>query len=153
MISIKAYCAFTGRSYNILRYLANSRNVVFIRCENVLTLLLFLLFSFSYLPILLHAVFALFILQQLLLDRDIDPNPVPKQNNCKSSGGRPKRIKAVKGTQKCVFNKNINVDVPSDAKVQNLFKIQSSQSAYTLLSHIQLLALALWSRWKNWNLR
>ena len=62
MISIEAYCVSIGRFYNILRQYTNVRNVVSIRSGNVYTILLFLLFSLLYLPILLHAFFALFLL-------------------------------------------------------------------------------------------
>ena len=61
MISIEAYHASIGRFYNRLRHFANGQNVVSIRCGNILTILLFLLFSVLYLPILLDDFFALFI--------------------------------------------------------------------------------------------
>ena len=62
MMSIEAYYAFVGRFCNRLRHFANIQNVVSIRCGNVYTILLFLHFSLLYLPILLHALFALFLL-------------------------------------------------------------------------------------------
>ena len=62
MISIEAYHVLIGRFYNKLKHFTNSQNVVFIRSGNVHIILLFLLFSFLYLPILLHAFFALFTL-------------------------------------------------------------------------------------------
>ena len=48
--------------YNRLRHFPNSQNVVSIRSRNVYTILLFLLFSLLYLPLLFHVLFALFIL-------------------------------------------------------------------------------------------
>ena len=84
-----------------------------------------------------------FKLKQLLIDGDIESNPGPTQNDCKSSVGRPKKIKVFKGTaKKCDVTEN-KVNVASDPKVQNCFLIQFNESALTLLSHGQLLALAL----------
>ena len=62
MISIEAYDASIGRFCNRLRHFANDQNVVSIRSGNVYTILLLLLFSLMYLPILLHDLFALFVL-------------------------------------------------------------------------------------------
>ena len=83
-------------------------------------------------------------LKQLLIDGDIESNPGPTQNDCKSSVGRPKKIKVFKGTaKKCDVTEN-KVNVASDLKAQNcFFLIQFIQSALTLLSHSQLLAQAL----------
>ena len=180
MISIEAYRASTGRFYNRLKHFTNNQNVVFIRSKNVHIILLFLLFSLLYLPILLHPFCALFMLvtidvvyvntvrfkyidsschfielnyrhnlnflklKQLLIDGDIESNPGPTQNDCKSSVGRPKKMKVFKGTaKKCDVTEN-KVNVASDLKVQNcFFLIQFIQSALTLLSHSQLLAQAL----------
>ena len=50
------------RFYNRLRYFVNAQDLVSIRSGNVCTILLFLLFSLSYLPILLRALFGLFLL-------------------------------------------------------------------------------------------
>ena len=44
-----------------LRYVANAKNVVCTRCGNALTIFLFLRFSLLYLSVLMHAVFALFL--------------------------------------------------------------------------------------------
>ena len=60
MISIEAYHASIGRFCNRLRHFANDQNVVSIRSGNVYTILL--LFLLMYLPILLHDLFALFVL-------------------------------------------------------------------------------------------
>ena len=83
-------------------------------------------------------------LKQLLIDGDIESNPGPTQNDCKSPVGRPKKIKLFKGTAKnCDLTEN-KVNVASDPEVQNcVFSIQFNQSAWTLLSHSQLLAMAL----------
>ena len=157
MISIEAYRAFIGKFYNRLRHFANAQNVVSIRSGIVYTILLFLLISLLYLPILLHALFVLFLsvtiavvfvnlvrfkhidschflelnfrgcnlnflkLKQLLIDGDIESNPGPSENDCKSPVGNPKKIKAFKGTaKKCDLSEN-NVNVASCPKVQNCF--------------------------------
>ena len=62
MISIEAYRASIGRFYNRLKHCTNAQNVVSIRSGNVPIILLLLLFLLLYLPILLHAFFALFML-------------------------------------------------------------------------------------------
>ena len=62
VISIDVYCASIGRFYNRLWDFANARNVVSIRSGNVYNILLLLLFLLLYLPILLHAPLALFLL-------------------------------------------------------------------------------------------
>ena len=60
-------------------------------------------------------------LKQLFIDGDIESNPEPTQNNCKSPLGRPKKIKVFKGTgKKCDLNEN-NVILASGPKVQNYF--------------------------------
>ena len=158
MIPIEAYRASIGRFYNRLRHFVSVQNVISIRSGNVCTIFLFLLFLLLYLPILMYAFFALFmlvsveffylksvrfkhidsschfvelnyrgynlnffILRQLLIDGDIESNPGPTQNDCKSPVGRPKKIKMFKGTaKKCDFSKN-NVNVSSDPKLQNCF--------------------------------
>ena len=62
MISIEAYRASIGRFYNRLKHCTNAQNVVSIRSGNAHIILLLLLFLLLYLPILLHAFFALFML-------------------------------------------------------------------------------------------
>ena len=62
MISIEAYCVSISRFCNRLTHFANTQNVVSIRSGNVYIILLFLLFSMLYLPILLYALCALFLL-------------------------------------------------------------------------------------------
>ena len=62
MISIEAYRAFIERFYNRLRHFANAQNVLSVKSWDVCTILLFLVFSLLYLPILLHALFSLFLL-------------------------------------------------------------------------------------------
>ena len=62
MICTEAYCTSSGRFCNRLRHFANAKNVVSIRSGNIYTILLFLAFSLLYLPILLPALFALFML-------------------------------------------------------------------------------------------
>ena len=62
MISIEAYHTSIGRFYNRLKHFTNAQNVVSIRIGNGYIILLFLLLSLLYLPILLHAFFALFLL-------------------------------------------------------------------------------------------
>ena len=54
MIYIETYLASIGRIYNRLRHFVNAQNVVFVRFWKVFTILLFLLFSLLYLPILLR---------------------------------------------------------------------------------------------------
>ena len=59
--------------------------------------------------------------KQLLIDCDIESNPVPSQNDCKSPVGCPKKIKVFKGTgKKCDLSEN-NVNVASGPKVQKIF--------------------------------
>ena len=69
-------------------------------------------------------------LKQLLIDGDIESNPGPTQNDCKSPVGRPKKIKLFKGTAKnCDLTEN-KVNVASDPEVQNcVFSIKFNQSA------------------------
>ena len=62
MISIEAYCASIGRFYDRLKDSTNAQNVVSIRSGNVHIILLSLLFLLLYLSILLHDIFALFML-------------------------------------------------------------------------------------------
>ena len=66
-------------------------------------------------------------LKQLLIDGDIESNPGPTQNDCKSPVGCPKKIKVCKGrSKKCDFSEN-NVNVGSGPIVQNcFFSIQST---------------------------
>ena len=60
-------------------------------------------------------------LKQLLVDGDVESNPGPTQNDCKSPVGHPKKIKVFKGTaEKCDLTEN-KVNVASDPKVQNCF--------------------------------
>ena len=59
-------------------------------------------------------------LKQLLIDGDIELNPGPTQNDCKSPVGHPKKIKLFKGTtKKCDLSEN-NVNVASGPKVHKL---------------------------------
>ena len=60
-------------------------------------------------------------LKQLLIDRDIESNPGPTQNDCKSSVGHPKKIKLFKGSAK-------KCDDASDPKIQNCFFQYNSTS-------------------------
>ena len=63
-----------------------------------------------------------FNLKQRLIDEDIESNPGPTQNDGKSLGGRPRKIKVFKGTKKnCGLSENINVNVPSDLRAQYFF--------------------------------
>ena len=62
MISVEAYHASIRRFCNRLKHLANAQNLVSIKSGYVYTILLFLLFSLLYLPILLPALSALFLL-------------------------------------------------------------------------------------------
>lgn len=81
-----------------------------------------------------------------MIDSDIDSNRGPTQNDCKSPHGRPNKRKIFKGTPtKNDLSKNNNVNVGSDAKVQNLSPIQLNLLHQILLSNGQLLAQALWS--------
>ena len=60
-------------------------------------------------------------LKQLLIDGDIESNPGPTQNDCKSSVGCTKKIKVFKGTaKKCDVTEN-KVNVASNLKIQNCF--------------------------------
>ena len=59
---------------------------------------------------------------QLLIDGDLESNPGPTQNNCKSPRGRPKKIGVFKGTAKTFdLSGNINFNVASYPKVHNVF--------------------------------
>ena len=60
-------------------------------------------------------------LKQLLINGEIESNPWPTQNDCKSPVGLPKKIKVFKGTaKKCDLSEN-NVNVASGPKIQNCF--------------------------------
>ena len=60
-------------------------------------------------------------LKQPLIHGDIESNLGPTQNDCKSPGGCPKKIKVFEGTaKKCDLTEN-KVNVASDPKVQNCF--------------------------------
>ena len=60
-------------------------------------------------------------LKQLLTDGDVESNPGPTQNDCKSPVGRPNKIKVFKGTaEKCDLTEN-KVNVASDPKVHCFF--------------------------------
>ena len=147
MISIEAYRASIGRFYNRLKHCTNAQNVVSIRSGNVHMILLLLLFLLLYLPILLHAFFALFMLVTIdvvyvntMRFKHIDSSchflelnyrgynlnflklkQGPTQNDFKSPVGCPKKIKVFKGTaKKCDLTEN-KVNVGIDAKVQNCF--------------------------------
>ena len=61
-------------------------------------------------------------LAQLLIGGDVESNPGPTQNDCKSLHGRPEKIKVFKGTPKTFeFSKSSNVYVARSPKVQNVF--------------------------------
>ena len=62
-------------------------------------------------------------LAQLLTDVDVESNPGPTQNGCKSPRGREiKKIKVFKGTPKTFdLSKSSNVNVARSPKVQNVF--------------------------------
>ena len=60
-------------------------------------------------------------LKQPLIDADIESNPGPTQNDCKSPVGHPKKIEVFQGTAKvCNLTEN-KINVASDPKVQNCF--------------------------------
>ena len=81
-------------------------------------------------------------LKQLLTDGDVESNPGPKQNDCKSPVGRPKKIKAFKGTaEKCDLTEN-KVNVASDPKVHCFFNTIQPVSL-DIIKQCQLLALGL----------
>ena len=121
MISTEAYHASIGRFYNRLRHFANAQNVVSVRSGIVYIILLSLLFSLLYLPILLHALFALFMLETIgvvfvnsVRFKHIDFSchflelSYRKYNLSflRSSVGCPKKIKMFKETAKnCDFTK------------------------------------------------
>ena len=61
-------------------------------------------------------------LAQRLTDGDLESNPEPTQNDCKSPRGRPKKIKIFKGTlKKFDLSGNSNVNVASYPMIQNFF--------------------------------
>ena len=182
MISIEAYCASIGRFYNQVRHFANPQNVVSIRSGNVYMIVIITFFIVVFANTIACSLCIIFIgniwcclykhidsschfielsyrdynlnflkLKQLPLDGAIESNPGPTQNDCKSPVGHTKKIKVFKGrSKKCDLSEN-NVNVASGPKI--VFSIPFNQSAQTLLSYGQLLALALWSDCKNWNLR
>ena len=60
-------------------------------------------------------------LKQFVIAGDIESNPGPSQNHCKSPVGCPKKIKAFKGTAKeCDLTEN-NVNIAGGPKVQTCF--------------------------------
>ena len=69
-------------------------------------------------------------LVQLLIDGDVDSNPGPTQNDCKSPRGRPKKIKVFKGTpKKFDLSESSNVDVASLQRYKMFSSIQYNLSA------------------------
>ena len=68
-------------------------------------------------------------LKQLLIDDEIESNPGPTQNDCKSPVGRPDKIKVFKGTaKKCDLSENmLMLLVVTRYKI--VFSIQFNQSA------------------------
>ena len=60
-------------------------------------------------------------LKQLLVDGDVESNPGPTQNDCKSPVWRPKKIKGFKVTAKKCDLTESKVNVANDPKVQNCF--------------------------------
>ena len=57
-------------------------------------------------------------LAQPLIDGDVESNPGPTQNDCKSPHGCPKKIRVFKGTtKKFDLSENINVNIASYSKV------------------------------------
>ena len=62
MISIEAHHAFTRRFYNRLRHFTKARNLFSIGRKVLFIFLICLVFSFLYLPMLLYAFLAIFIL-------------------------------------------------------------------------------------------
>ena len=67
-------------------------------------------------------------LKQQHINGDIESNPGPAQNNCKSPVGHPKKIKVFQGTaKKCNLSEN-NVNIASGPKVKNSFFKYNSTS-------------------------
>ena len=60
MISIEACLVSIRRFYNRLRHFGNTWSVLFVRCKDVLIILIWLLFLFLHLQMLLYAFFAIF---------------------------------------------------------------------------------------------
>ena len=81
-------------------------------------------------------------------------NPGPTQNDFKSPVWHPKRTKVIKGAaKKCDLTKN-NINVVSDPKAQSSFFNTIQPASLDIIKPwSQLLALALWSCSKKWNLR
>ena len=61
MISIKDYCASIGRFYNRFSHFTSAQSVFSIRREGIFSVFICLFFSSLYLPVLLHAFFAIFV--------------------------------------------------------------------------------------------
>ena len=81
---------------------------------------------------------------KLPTDGDIESDPRPSQNGCKSPVGCPKKIKGFKGTaNKCGLSEN-NVNVAIGPKVQNCFFNTIQPVTLDIIKPSkQLLALAL----------
>ena len=61
-------------------------------------------------------------LAQLLINSDVESNPGPTQNNCKSPRGHRKKIRVFKGAaRKFDLSENININVASFPKVNFFF--------------------------------
>ena len=116
MLSAESYHASIGRFYdksirlsNIEEFNSNAQS--------------FFSAYLNYLVLHFNKIFGLFILEfydssflkcvQLLIDGDVESNPGPTQNiDCKSPGGRSKKIKGFRGTpKKCNFSSDIDFNV------------------------------------------
>ena len=76
-------------------------------------------------------------LKQLLIDGDIESNPGPTQDNCKSPVGYPKKIKVFKQTaKKCDLNET-NLNVANGSMVQNYL--------FNTIQPVSLDIIKLWS--------
>ena len=62
MISIETYCGSIGRFCNRFRHFTNTSSVFSIRCKDVVTIFICLFFLFWYLPVVLYAFFAIFVM-------------------------------------------------------------------------------------------
>ena len=116
MITLQAYRASIGRFYNKGRDLSNIE-------EFNTNMSCFFSAYLNYLVLHFNNFFGLFLLEfydssflkrvQLLIDGDVESNPGPTQNiDCKSPGGRSKKIKGFRGTpKKCNFSSDIDFNV------------------------------------------
>ena len=92
-------------------------------------------------------------LKQLLIDGDMSQIQDLHKMIANILLGNQRKSKCSKEQQKSMIVPKTILMFLVIQRYRNIFSIQFNQSAETLLSHSQLITLALWSQCKNWNWR